>query len=178
MTRLVNQAKVTISTSLDAAWFSIEPVVAGAVGATSPARFVTVEDGTGRQMRMDVYAFGPDCFAFEEVVVWRRLVVVGFGSHVHAASLDDGSLVTIELGSYFGHVYPTAEYLLVASGERLLRMEDDRTVLWRSPPLGIDGVVVSEAGGETIRGHGEWDPPGGWRPFIISAIDGDRHVAP
>lgn len=60
--------------------------------------------------------------------------------------------MTVALGSYFGHLYPTADYLLLASGERLFRMEPDRSIRWRSDVLGIDGVVVGEAGPPLIRG--------------------------
>jgi hypothetical protein len=100
------------------------------------------------------------------------LVVIGFGSHVHAISLVDRSVVTVELESYFGHLYPALDFVLLASGERLFRMEPDRSVSWKSVHLGIDGVVVRDVGTDTIRGDGEWDPPGGWKPFEISVADG------
>jgi hypothetical protein len=55
-------------------------------------------------------------------------------------------------------MYATRDYLLLASGDRLFRMEPDRSVLWKSEYLGIDGVIVHEPGPIVVRGEGEWDP--------------------
>lgn len=123
-------------------------------------------------MRIEISTDGAECLAFEEVLVWRGMAIIGYGDHLHAVGVNDCSVVTLELGSYFGHLYPADSYLLVASGVRLFRLEVDRTVLWESDMLGIDGVVVHETSPTLIQGAGEWDPPGGWRPFTISAIDG------
>ena len=53
----------------------------------------------------------------------------------------------------------------MASVEHLFRVELDGSLGWRSDPLGIDGVVVNQIADGVIRGEGEWDPSGGWRPF-------------
>jgi hypothetical protein len=133
---------------------------------------VTVTEDDKPVLRVDVYAYGPDSFAFQDAIIWRDNLIVGFGSHVHAIAVADRSTVTIALESYFGHAYPTRDYLLLASGDRLFRMEPDRSILWKSEPLGIDGVVVEEPGPAVIRGSGEWDPPGDWRRFAVLAADG------
>lgn len=163
-----------ICESIDADWTRLDPVRVGGVpaGQGTPDRFVTVSEGSIPLLRMDVYSYGSDCFAFQDAIFWHSHVVVGFGSHVHAVSLRDRSVVTLTLDSYFGQLYPTADYLLVASGERLLRVEPDRSVLWTSASLAIDGVVVAQPEPPIIRGEGEWDPPGGWEPFALFAADG------
>jgi hypothetical protein len=159
---------------IDAEWLRVESVRVGRVPAAvgTPDCYVTVAEGDKPVLRVDVYAYGPDCFAFQDAVVWRDNLIIGFGSHVHAISLVDRSAITIALESSFGHLYPTRDYLLLASGDRLFRMEPDRSILWKSEPLGIDGVVVHEPGPTVVRGEGEWDPPGGWRPFAVFAADG------
>jgi hypothetical protein len=164
----------TISGTIDADWLRVAPVRVGRVpsGVGTPACFVTVAENDDPVLRLDVYAHEPDCYAFQDAIVWRDNLIVGFGSYVHAISISRRSAITVALGSYFGQLYPTDEYLLVASGERLFRMEVDRSILWTSAPLGIDGVVVHEAGPDVIRGEGEWDPPGGWQPFTVMAADG------
>jgi hypothetical protein len=63
-------------------------------------------------LRVDVYAPCPDCFAFQGALTWRGHRVIGYGSFVHVVSLLDRTTITIELGSYFCHLYPTADYLL------------------------------------------------------------------
>jgi hypothetical protein len=164
----------SFSKSVDIERTHLDPIRVGRVPShlSTPDRYVTVRRNSATVAQIDVYSFGPDCFAFEEVIVWRELVILGFGSYVHAVSLVDRSVVTVELGSYFGHLYPDRDFVLLASGERLFRLNSDRSVSWKSADLGIDGVVVREINSTTIRGDGEWDPPGGWKPFEVSVVDG------
>ncbi|MDZ4403681.1 hypothetical protein [Prosthecobacter sp.] len=163
-----------LSTTIDEKILPLELVRVGRVpaGLATPDCHVAVSDAGGPIFRVDVHASRPACFAFQEAILWRDILLIGFGEEVHAVSLSDRSAHTLELGAYFGHFYPTADYLLIASGERLFRMEPDRSIRWKSEPVGMDGVVVDEAGPTVVRGEGEWDPPGGWRPFAISAVDG------
>ena len=163
-----------MSAVVETEWLSADSLRVGGVPAAlgTPDLYVTVADDENPVLRVAVYAYGPDCFAFQDAIVWRGNLIIGFGSHVHAVSLADRSVVSIALESYFGHLYPTGDYLLVSSGARLFRMEPDRSILWASEPLGIDGVVVGEPGPTVVRGEGEWDPPGGWRPFAVFAADG------
>lgn len=163
-----------ITEVLEPEWCRVDPVRVGGVlaGLGTPDRYATVTSGHTKLLRIDVYAYGPDCFAFEDARIWQDLVVVGFGSHVHAVSIADRSVVTIPLEDYYGHMYPTADYLLVASGRRLFRVARDRSVAWKSEVLGIDGVIVSDPGPPMIVGEGEWDPPGGWRSFRVLASTG------
>lgn len=163
-----------VSGAIDAAAVEFDPVRVGRIPATlgTPDRYVTVADDDRLVLRVDVYSYGADCFAFENAIVWRGNLVVGFGSHVHAVCIATRAAVSVPLECYYGDFYATADYLLIASGERLFRMEPDRSILWKSPVLACDGVVVHDAGPPVIRGEGEWDPPGGWRPFAVSALDG------
>lgn len=156
-----------ILTCVDEGVARLEPIRVGGVpsGLGTPDLYVVLFESEDPVARIDVYAVGSDCFAFEEAVLWHDVLVIGFGSHVHMISMQDSSVVTLELGSYFGHLSTTDDFLLVASGERLFRVERDRSVMWKSDVLGIDGVVVTEVTPATVRGKGEWDPPGGWRPL-------------
>jgi len=163
-----------ISEVIDGDWLSVEPVRVGRVppGVGTPACYVTLTEDDRPVLRLDVYPHEPDCYPFQQALVWRDNLIVGFGSYVYAISVADRSTVTISLGAYFGHLYQTRDYLLLASGEGLFRMEPDRSILWKNQELGIDGVVVHEPNPPVVRGEGEWDPPGGWRPFAVMASDG------
>jgi hypothetical protein len=163
-----------ISNAIDEDALRLVPIRVGGIRQHSPPpdRFVTVLDSGGVVLRVDVHSHGSDVFAFQEVLIWRNLLLIGFGCHVHLVDMTDHSARTIELGAYFGRFYPTPDYLLIASGERLFRVAPDRTLLWITDVLGIDGVVVHQAAPTVIRGEGEWDPPGGWKPFAISTHDG------
>lgn len=165
---------VALSETVEAEWLRIEPLRAGRTppGLGTPDRYVTVSDEGRPLLRIDVYHDGPACFAFEDAIVWRSNVVIGFGDYVHAVSLEQRDVITVALGSYYGHLYPTPDYLLLASAQRLFRMEPDRSIRWQSDVLGIDGVVIGVAGPPLIRGDGEWDPPGGWEPFTLLAESG------
>ena len=164
-----------ISESIGAESLRLDPVRVGRIpaGVGTPDRYVTVIDERDVPiLRVDVYARAPSGFAFEDALIWRGNLIVGFGNEVHAVALADRSKLSVELGTYFGHIYPAADYLLIASGERLFRMAPDRSIVWQSDVLGIDGVVVHDLGPDLIHGEGEWDPPGGWAPFTLSAHDG------
>jgi len=164
----------TLSMTVAEEWRRVESVTVGRVppGQGTPDRFVTVRNGAQPLLRVDVYADDEDASPFSDVSIWHGHAVVGFGHHVHAVSLAQRAVTTIQLDSYFGNLYPTRDYLLVASGVRLFRIEPDVCLGWTSEPLGIDGVVVTDPGPPVIHGQGEWDPPGGWRPFSLSAADG------
>ncbi len=165
---------VHVSHTVNAKTSRLEPVRVGRAraGLATPDCFVTVSDAGEPLFRVDVHASKPACFAFQEAIIWRDILLVGFGEEVHAISLADRTAHTVDLKAYFGHFYPTTDYLLIASGERLFRMEVDRSIRWQSVPLAVDGVIVHESDNTVVRGEGEWDPPGGWQPFTISALDG------
>lgn len=168
----------TITRELDSRASHLVPVSVGNLppDLRAPARYVIVSDADTPVLRVDVFSHGLDCRAFEETILWRGNLIVGFGGFVHAVSIMDRTVVTFPLESYFGHLYPTGGYLLLASGEALYRMEPDRSLLWQCRDLGVDGVIVRDSGPPIIRGEGEWDPPGGWEPFTLDASNGTRIV--
>jgi hypothetical protein len=142
-------------------------------GIRPPDRYVYL----GREaLRIDVFSFLPDAFCFEAAIHWLDWIAIGVGSHVHLVSLIDRSSRSLGLGSYFGSLNPTADYLLIASGERVRRLEPNGKLLWTSDVVGVDGVVLRVLGPPKILGDGEWDPPGGWRPFALDTLTG-RTVA-
>lgn len=124
-------------------------------------------------MRVDLYRSNDECFAFEEVQSWCGWLVIGWGHRVFLVSLQTCAAAAVGLDAYFGHLYPGDNYLLVASAERLLRIDTDGKVRWQSGVLGIDGVVVDGVADGLISGRGEWDPPGGWRPFQVRLDSGE-----
>jgi hypothetical protein len=87
---------------------------------------------------------------------------------------QSGSVVG--LGSYFAKFYATQEYLLIASGLGLLRFSPSGEVLWKTSGLALDGVVVKRVDENRVTGEGEWDPPSGWKPFVLRLDSGDRIV--
>ena len=109
---------------------------------------------------------------FQEALVWAGHLVVGFGEAVHIISLASHAVSSHFLDGYFGHLYATKDALLVSDAAYLWRMTADGSIAWRSAPLGIDGVVVTAVEDDVVRGEGEYDPPGGWKPFRVALATG------
>jgi hypothetical protein len=120
--------------------------------------------------RIDLYA--GDNHVHQEVLVWNDLIVIGFGSRVFVVNLNPGITKTYDQEGYFGSLYPLSERLLIASAWSLRCLDTSGDLLWLNAELGIDGVIVNHVENGLIYGEGEWDPPGGWRPFVLDLISG------
>jgi hypothetical protein len=167
--------RVEFRAVMDPPWNAMSPVRVGRMppGTATPDVFVTVERDAEAVLRVDVYA-DQDPTPFREAIVWSDLLVIGFGAKLHIVSLTDRAATSVSLGWYFGHLYPLAERLLVADAEQLRCLDRTGRVLWCSGDLGLDGVVVEDVENGVIKGSGEWDPPGGWRPFRLALSTGER----
>jgi len=160
-------------------WERVKPLRVGcaSTGLGTPDAFVLVENDGAPFIRVDVYG-DEDCYAFEDVIVWREFVVIGFGVRVHMINYQTQETITFELDSYFGHFYPGDEWLIIASGYRLLLIGPTGSVVWKTENLGLDGVIIDSIKGNLIHGQGEWDPPGGWRPFQVRLDTGEKIFEP
>lgn len=163
--------------ALDSPWTTMLPLRLGKTpaGLGTADLFVTISDDDRALLRVDLYAASDGTFAFQDAIVWYDRVFVGFGQRVYVIDPNRQSAFEIYLGprGYFGHFYASKEYLLVASGESLLRLAPDGAILWQNPNLGLDGVVVNSVERGVILGQAEWDPPGGWKPFALRLDSGE-----
>ena len=163
---------VTLLPQLPPQWAALEPVRLGdATRSGLPDRVVIVEDETV-VLRCDVFPSGLECYPFEAAEIWRGLLLVGYGCNLYVVNLASRAVTAHRFGSYFGHLYVSSEYCLVASGCSLYRLGDDGEFLWSCRNLAVDGVLVHDVDDGVIRGDGEWDPPGGWRPFSVQLSTG------
>lgn len=160
--------------TIDAPWLAMEPVVVGDVpsGQGTPCIYVLVEDEGVPVLRIDVHERAPAPHPFAEAIAWAGFVVIGFGAYVHLVETGSRRAKSFPVSCYFGHLYPAEDHLLVADAEYLTCFEPSGAVRWRSERLGIDGVIVTSVEAGVIRVKGEWDPPGGWRPYRISLATG------
>ena len=167
----------TFRETLEAPWTSVASLRVGdwnqMTGA--PTVYVTVEREGEPLLRVDVYDREASSKPFREVAAWAELIVIGFAGHVHLVWPVRATVKTFPMNGYFGHIYATQESLLIADAERIHCFDQRGSVLWRSETVGIDGVVVHNVEDGIIAGEGEWDPPGGWRPFLLLLSSG---VAP
>jgi hypothetical protein len=162
--------------SSDAADIAIGETGAGRM----PDEFVVVDGADAPFMRIGVYHPADEYHLRTEALAWAGWIAVGFAGRVVLISIDDRSQRTIALSDsqppvladYFCQLYACSDCLLVGSGRKLFRVDMDGSVGWTSGELGLDGVLVHSVDDGIVSGSGEWDPPGGWRPFAISLKDG------
>lgn len=169
------QPKLACCNAIAEPWIALEPVRIGRIpsGLGTPDLYVTGDLGTKR-IRIDVYHPIEGCGGpFTEAILWHNFVVIGCCQHLYLAPVDRGSVSAINLDSYFGRLYPNEDFLLVASASRLLKIIPNGELVWTSPEIGIDGVQVNRIDNGVIYGEGEWDPPGGWKPFSLRITSGD-----
>jgi hypothetical protein len=161
--------------AIDPPWTTMDPVLAGEVPRRlgTPIIYVTVEADGEPLLRIDVHEREPSHHAFQDAIAWADFVVVGFGNHVHLVAPTARTCASFRLAGYFGHLYPEADRLLVADAERLWCFDGSGSLQWRSPELGLDGVVVDRVADGVVEGKGEWDPPGGWRTFRVYLASGE-----
>jgi hypothetical protein len=165
--------------TIAAPWTTMQSVRLGKVpsGLGTADLFVAISDDNRPLLRVDLYRdSSSESFVFQDALVWCERVFVGYGHRVYVIDPKKQSGCDILLGTscgYFESFYAGEDYLLVASGESLLRLLPDGKVLWRTPALGLDGVVVTSVENGIIRGEGEWDSPGGWKPFALRLDSGE-----
>jgi hypothetical protein len=118
--------------------------------------------------------------AFSAVACINDVVFVGIGESLYVVSFATQKIDRYPMRGYFGSLYLPEDVaeddadigVFVASASDLYRFSADGMLLWRSVDLGIDGVLVYSVEQARIRGSGEWDPPGGWRPFVLDLMTG------
>lgn len=143
------------------------------VGGGSPVLVVTVREDGRACLQVAVHSeFAPQGSPFTEAIVWDGWMAIGHGQWLNLVGIASREATSLPMALYFGSLTVGPGYLLAASASNLLRIEPDGSVLWTSDEVGIDGVVVASADDARIEGEGEWDPPGGWRPFAIDARTG------
>ena len=165
--------------TIDFPWTTMQPLRLGEVpsGLGTPDLFVTISDGERALLRVDLYGdSSSETLTFQDALVWCERVFVGYGHRVYVIEPKNQLASEIFLGTgwgYFGAFYAGQDYLLVASGERLLRLAPDGSVMWNTPNLGLDGVGVKSVENGLVLGEGEWDPPGGWKAFVLRLDSGE-----
>ncbi len=165
---------VELHHSIAAPWTELEPIRVGPVpsGFGTPGVFLTVSDQDKPVARIDVWPHraGP----FTEFQVWNNRIVLGWNDQVHLVDPRSKVVKSFECDGYFGHLFPFDGCLLIGDATHLICISNISEKLWKSEAVGIDGVIVDELQNGVITGRGEWDPPGGWRPFRLSLLNGQK----
>ena len=159
---------------IDPPWTHFEPVRLGRIPRGEPGAvcYVLVEDKSGPQIRIDLYGSSDELYIFREVCRWSRFVAIGWGHHLYLVEVETRQVSNFDLSCYFCQMHCGEETLIVASAERLWCLASNGSLIWTSDELGIDGVRIDRVEIDVVYGEGEWDPPGGWRPFRVNTATG------
>jgi hypothetical protein len=162
---------VTFSELPNAGFAAALQVTAGR--GTGPAEIFVLVDAGDRRICIAIQPHGPQAYPFRDAVIWKDLIVVGFGSALYAIGLKEQHCHVHEFSGYFGSLVSTDAFCLAASDEGVLRLAEDGTALWHQRGLAADGVLISDVSEGVIRGQGQWDAPDGeWVPFRLNLETG------
>jgi hypothetical protein len=155
----------------DSGFASALQVTAGR-GTGQAEMFVLVDAGEKR-ICVEIRPDGPQAYPFRDAVIWKDLVVIGFGSALYVIGLQDLNCRVHDFTGYFGSLKCSDANCLVASDEGVLCLSADGTALWHQRGLAADGVLIQDVSDKVIRGEGQWDPPDGdWVPFRLDLETG------
>src|ERR1039458_1133610 len=108
--------------------------------------FITISDGDRALLRVDLYGdSSSQTFTFQDALVWCEHVFVGYGHRVYVIDPKKQLASEIFLGTclgYFGAFHAGHDYLLVASGEGLLRLSPRRKSPWGGANLCFHRVGI------------------------------------
>ncbi|NHZ39089.1 hypothetical protein [Massilia aquatica] len=155
------------------------------VGADRPgaaiATSVAVDWNCGARLRIDV-ASAVECICFQAVRMDGTKAYIGYGGRIFIVDCVTEDVVIHQMDGYFCDFYDAAQLqtsgedfrILASSESELFAFGPDGALRWKTADLGIDGVLVHCVTPTHIEGCGQWDPPGGWQPFILATRTGER----
>jgi hypothetical protein len=154
-------------------------VISSSTGA--PVARVGIQIDVTKRLRFDVPSDAGQS-AFQDVRCVDDMVFVGVGESVFVIRLLEQTWDRISLEDYFGYLYTPEDFglpatgfgVLVASGTALFSLTNTGILIWCTRDLAVDGVRVSDVRDGLIFGSAELDPPGGWQPFVLDLITGER----
>lgn len=154
-------------------------VASGEASESEVVASVSVAMDSALVARVDILASaGQSCFRSLRSI--HSLVYIGFGQFVFVVDVCLRQVRRYPLHGYFGHLYDAGDLehldshvsVLATSASEVFAFDRTGDLIWKQSDLGIDGVVLLRANAGRIDGEGEWDPPGGWRPFSLSSKNG------
>ncbi len=156
--------------TVPAAWARIDAV---RLGEGAVRHHVLLERDGASPIRFELRMTNrPESWSSVEAIVWKGRAFIGFAERVYLVGDPGTDIRCIDLDCYFSEFRPEGDSLLVADGESVTRLDDVGAVVWRSPRLSLDGVIIKTVADGRISGEGTYDPPDVWEPFVISWSDG------
>jgi hypothetical protein len=114
------------------------------------------------------------CGPFREIVLLDNLLLIGYQEHFYIVNLDTmETILNLKVEGYFGSIYVDNKIIYMADAFGVYGIHRDGKIIWHNNNLGIDGVIINDFKENIILGSGEFDPPGGWIPFILDKRTGE-----
>jgi hypothetical protein len=138
--------------------------------------FLVVRNRDEKRAFKIIYEF--HCSPFKEAAIHDNLLLVGHEEHFYLYDLQaKQSLLVLKMNWYFGALYIDKNYFFVADAEGLFCIDKNANIIWHNGNLGMDGVIIEQLTENQIHGSGEWDPPGGWKNFVLDKKTGKSTTA-
>lgn len=113
------------------------------------------------------------CSPFKQAIIVDNILAVGHEEHFYLFNLTTNTnMLRLKMEGYFGHLYFDRDVFYVADAGGLYCVDKNASINWQNNNLAIDGVIIKEFGENKISGSGDWDPPDGWRDFILDKQTG------
>lgn len=139
----------------------------------SDCEFVIVYDSETEEPILNLKVESDYSVTFRQADSVESYVIIGYGDRFVIFDLESkNKKYETTFSGYFSSFEIYEKDVYVASESELLRICLTGELIWTSECIGIDGVVISEITEGEIKGEGEHDPPGGWKPFIIDRKTG------
>lgn len=157
-------------------WKNVPEVRAGwsRKSPSDPRRHVLVRHAGHALLRIALYGNDEDSIHTEQSASWGNLLALGWGHRVSVIEVNTRHAREYPLGAPFVSMRQLEHGLglLVASAERLFLINREGALEWQSDVLGVSRLEITEIADGFIFGQGEWDPPGGWKPFQVRLNSG------
>jgi hypothetical protein len=169
----VSSIPVRFQSVIKPPWLGMEPIRIGNIppGLGTPAIYVLVGTDERPILRIDRY-WDVESGIGEDGFVWNDQVFIGLGDFVHVIGLPTQNVLEIPC-TCFCYFKVLPDRVLFADMERLRCIGPNGTVQWTSEPIAIDTLTIDRISDGIIYGRGDWDPPGGHRPFRVSLTTGE-----
>ncbi len=116
------------------------------------------------------------CSPFKQADILDDVIAVGFEEHFYLFDfVKEVKLLVLKLSGYFGYTHYNNDLIYVADASGLYCIEKRGNIIWSNDGLGIDGVTIDKFNESEIHGSGEWDPPNGWRDFVLDKQTGKNN---
>lgn len=139
----------------------------------SNCEFVIVSDLETEEPIINLKVESDYSATFKQCEAVNNLIVIGYGNRFVIYDLENNDKrFETSFDGYFSSFKIDREDIFVASECDLLKIKNTGKIEWTAKSIGIDGIVISEITEDEIKGEGEHDPPGGWKPFVIDRKTG------